>query len=241
MLTNDIKNNYNLYDISKINKEAEIVDKWACSKNMDAYKRYTINGYFEDINTALRTGITDNFGVPDDIKMLDELFKTVPNVITPKQDMIVYRGAYLDSELKKIIDGKSSTDIYIEKGFASTSKDKVVAKSFAFMDDQEKILLRIQVPKGSKVIDDEKLPSYARSKMIAEKEVLLPRNAQFKITGYNPKTKVADAVFIGQKQPLLMPEFKKFEGMCILSDINKININKSNKHNNKDWNIEKKR
>ena len=143
-------------------------------------------------------------------------------------------------ELKKIIDGKSSTDIYIEKGFASTSKDKVVAKCFAFMDDQEKILLRIQVPKGSKVIDDEKLPSYARSKMIAEKEVLLPRNAQFKITGYNPKTKVVDAVFIGQKQPLTMPEFKKFTGMDILSDINKINIDKFNKLNkptNKDWNI----
>ena len=27
MLTNDIKNNYNLYDISKNNKEAEIVDE----------------------------------------------------------------------------------------------------------------------------------------------------------------------------------------------------------------------
>lgn len=242
MNINDIKNNYKPYDTSKINKEAEIIDEWACSKNMGAYKRYTLNGYFEDINTALRTGITDNLGVPDDIEMLDELFQTIPKEITPKQDMIVYRGAYLDSDLKEIIEGKSSTDIYTEKGFASTSKDKVVAKSFVFLDNQEKIILRIQIPKGSKVIDDENLPAYARSKMIAEKEVLLPRNAQFKITGYNPKSKTIDAIYLGQKQPLTMPEFKKFKGMSILSDINKanmhININKSNKPSNKDWNLE---
>lgn len=224
--TNQEKN-FNNFDFNKVDKGTVAIDKWcSSSKDFEAYKRYTQNSFFEQINGALRSGLTDDYFVLNDIECLDRIFKTMPDEATPKEDMVVYRGTYLSKDLKDIIDGKSSTDIFVEKGFASTSKSKNVAKSFAYAENPDKILLKITIPKGSKVIDDEELPSYARSKMQAEQEVLIPRNAQFKILSYNPRTKTADAIYLGQKYPLKMPEVIKVSGADILSNINKIMVNK---------------
>lgn len=214
------------FSYKDLNKEDQVVDSWCSSRDFNAYRRYTANGYFEKINSALRTGYTDDICVEDDILALDRLFQQVPKQITPKTDMEVFRGVSLKKELTDILQGKSDTDIYVDKAFVSTSKSKQVAKQFALGED--KVILHITIPKGSKIIDDYYLPSYVRSKMAGEEEVLLPRNAQFKITNYNPKTKVVDAIYLGSKCTSEMPQLYRYSGRDVLSDLNKTFINTKN-------------
>ena len=211
----NLGNNYLL----KINKESQQIESWCLSRDFDVYKRYTKNGYFEKINNALRTGYTNDFFVQDDIQALDRLFQKMPTQIIPKMDTTVYRGTYLTQELNDILNEKSNTDIFTDKGFVSTSRSKQVAKQFA--NHEDKILLKITVPKGSKVIDDERLPSYVASIMKGEQEVLLPRNAQFKVLSYDEKSGIVDVLYLGQKQPLEMPTLFEHSGFDVLSDINK--------------------
>ena len=215
-------NNVDFFN-NKENSTSAAIDDWCTTKDFYAYKRYTLNSYFESINEALRSGFTNDFSIKYDIQQLDNVFKTIPEKIKPQKDMEVYRGAYLSDELKNIIKGNSKTNIYTDQGFVSTSKNINVANRFAKGND--KVLLHITIPKGSSVIEDEKLPSYARSKM-KEEEVLLPRNSQFKILSYNPITKTVEAEFIGQKKPLDFPTYTEDSGRNTLSDINKIFINK---------------
>lgn len=213
------KTNLEIYDkpIKKLNSEA--IDEWAPAKLMSVFSRYTQNSYFEQINNALRSGYSESILVNDDIEALDKLFKLVPNKLKNKTPMTVYRGALLTKELDDILKGKSKTDIYTEKAFVSTSKSKQVAKQFAMYGD--KVILEIELPKNTTFIEDSMLPSYARSKMSNEEEVLLPRNAQFKITGFDPKTKIVKATYLGQKQPLEMPEIFEYSGSDMLSNLNK--------------------
>ena len=195
------------------------IENWAPDKYMRAFSRYTQNGYFEDINTALRTGCSKNIFVNEDIDALDKLFKLVPDKFKNKTPMTVYRGAYLTSDLADILQGKSKTDTFIEKAFVSTSRNRQVAQRFAM--DENKIILEIELPKNTTFVEDAILPSYARSKMSGEEEVLLPRNAQFKIIGFNPKTKTAKVIYLGQQKPLEMPEVFEYSGEDILSKLNK--------------------
>ena len=213
------KTNLEIFDkpIKKLNSEA--IDEWAPAKLMSVFSRYTQNSYFEQINNALRSGYSESILVNDDIEALDKLFKLVPNKLKNKTPMTVYRGALLTKELDDIFKGKSKTDIYTEKAFVSTSKSKQVAKQFAMYGD--KVILEIELPKNTTFIEDSMLPSYARSRMSNEEEVLLPRNAQFKITDFDPKTKIVKATYLGQKQPLEMPEIFEYSGSDMLSNLNK--------------------
>lgn len=213
------KTNYEIYDkpITKLNLEA--IDDWAPAKLMSVFSRYTQNSYFKQINNALRSGYSESILVNDDIEALDKLFKLVPNKLKNKTPMTVYRGALLTKELDDIIQGKSKTDIYTEKAFVSTSKSKQVAKQFAMYGD--KVILEIEIPKNSTFLEDSMFLSFARSKMSNEEEVLLPRNAQFKITGFDPKSKIVRATYIGQKQPLEMPEIFEYSGADMISNLNK--------------------
>lgn len=206
-------------DWKNVQKTSPEMDTWVLSREFRVYKDYTLNSYFEEINNSLRSGLTDNICMNDAINALDTLFQTMPKQATPKTDMEVYRGTLLTKELNDIITGKAKTDIYTEKGFVSTSKSKQIAKQFALGED--KVIMHITVPKGSKVIDDSILPSYIASKMSNEQEVLLPRNSQFKILSYNPKTRIVEAEFIGQAQPLEMPTYSKYSGYDILANLNK--------------------
>ncbi len=213
------KTNYEIYDrpITKLNSEA--IDDWAPPRLMTVFSRYTQNSYFEQINNALRSGYSESVLVNDDIEALDKLFKLVPNKLKNKTPMTVYRGARITKELDDILQGKANTDIFTEKAFVSTSKNKQVAKQFAMRND--KIVFEIEIPVNSTFIEDSMMPSYARSKMTNEEEVLLPRNAQFKITGFDPKTRTVKATYLGQKQPLEMPEIFEYSGASVMSDMNK--------------------
>ncbi len=195
----------NIYDLKLKNQYNSCTDieNWCLSSPFDSYKAYTKNGLFEKINSFLRYGITDEIFIENYIRNLDKLFETLPQKLRNTVPLEVYRGIKLNPELEQLINGKLDSDIYLDKGFVSTSKSKSIAKQFMGEDG---VLFHIIIPRNSVIIDDEKLPSYARSFMKTEQEVLLPRNAQFKILSYNPKTGILEAEYIGQKQPLEMPQ-----------------------------------
>lgn len=195
----------NIYDLKLKNQYNSCTDieNWCLSSPFDSYKAYTKNGLFEKINSFLRYGITDEIFIENYIRNLDKLFETLPQKLRNTVPLEVYRGIKLNPELEQLINGKLDSDIYLDKGFVSTSKSKSIAKQFMGEDG---VLFHIIIPRNSVIIDDEKLPSYARSFMKTEQEVLLPRNAQFKILSYNPKTGIVEAEYIGQKQPLEMPQ-----------------------------------
>ena len=67
--------------------------------------------------------------------------------------------------------------------------------------------------------------------MSNEEEVLLPRNAQFKIVNYNPKTRIVNAVYLGSKSNSELPELLEYSGRDMISDLNKnLIINKKNSY-----------
>ena len=218
-----INNFYEFEKKNKYNTNLEI-DNWCLSRHFNSYKEYTKNGLFEKINGFLRYGITDDIFTENYIRNLDRLFETLPQKLRNTVPLEVYRGIKLNPELEQLINGKLDSDIYLDKGFVSTSKSKSIAKQFMGEDG---VLFHIIIPRNSVIIDDEKLPSYARSFMKTEQEVLLPRNAQFKILSYNPKTGIVEAEYIGQKQPLEMPQKIILQThQEIFGEYNKILLNK---------------
>lgn len=218
-----INNFYEFEKKNKYNTNLEI-DNWCLSRHFNSYKAYTKNGLFEKINSFLRHGITDDIFTENYIRNLDRLFETLPQKLRNTVPLEVYRGIKLNPELEQLINGKLDSDIYLDKGFVSTSKSKSIAKQFMGEDG---VLFHIIIPRNSVIIDDEKLPSYARSFMKTEQEVLLPRNAQFKILSYNPKTGIVEAEYIGQKQPLEMPQKIILQThQEIFGEYNKILLNK---------------
>lgn len=226
-----IKQNYEIYNNPIMKRNSEALDNWAPCKLMSVFAKYTQNSYFEQINNALRSGYSRNELVNDDIEALDKLFKLVPNKLKNKTPLTVYRGARITKELDEILQGKAKTDIFTEKAFVSTSRNKNVAKQFAMRKD--KIIFEITLPENTTFIEDSMLPSHARSKMSGEEEVLLPRNAQFKITGFDPKTRIVKATYLGQKQPLDMPEIFEYSGASLLGCLNKnLLLNEKEPQNN---------
>lgn len=196
---------------------------WCSSNVANSYRRYTEDSYYHSINNALRTGITDSAAVIADIENLDLMFNTLPEDMKNQRQIDVYRGMTFTSELKSALQHTNGTNILTEKGFISTSKDKKIAQNFAAMDD--KVVMHIVIPEHSTILDDEQMPDSIRSAKRNEREVLLPRNAQFKILSYNPESNIIEAVYIGQKKPLKKPQFvyeRSYD--CILSDLNKSTI-----------------
>lgn len=216
----------NIYELTKKNKYNinSNVDDWCLSSPFNAYKAYTRNGLFEKINDFLRYGITDDIFIGDYVRKLDKLFETLPKTLRNTTPLEVYRGVKLNPELEQLINKKLDSDIYVDKGFVSTSKSKSIAKQFM---GEKGVLFHIIIPRNSAIIDDEKLPSYARSLMRTEQEVLLPRNAQLRILSYNPKTGIVEAEYMEQKQPLEMPSTTTFAShQETFGKYNKILINK---------------
>ena len=72
------------YKINTQKTITEEIDNWIPYEHLDVFFRYTQNSYFEDINTALRTGVSESVSVIKDIEALDKLFKLVPNKLKNK-------------------------------------------------------------------------------------------------------------------------------------------------------------
>lgn len=167
-------------------------DKYAFYKNhkveIKAVEAYQ-NGYI-GINTYLRDN-SRSFNaealvaIPKKIKALDRIYAANSKLATILlEETTVYRGVRdVDGKTFNFIKGKE----FVDKGFVSTSKK--ILESFGGLNFdhsdliQEKYLLKIILPKKSKVIDIEKIVQKMTNNEFYEyeREILLQRNAHFDV------------------------------------------------------------
>lgn len=141
-----------------------------------AAQRYTGSTY-RDINSALRKGSTHHL-----VPSIDAaIAKTAAT-----QKMVVVRGVSSSgmSSWLAVSGGELKVGAVIkDKGFVSTTRVASVASSFA--GGGTGFGLKINIPKGSKILPLKSISNYAQ-----EDEFLLPRGSAFKITAYDEKSKV---------------------------------------------------
>lgn len=149
------------------------------AKHLRAIKRYTGPGHVE-INGDLRGDSNGDPAVHSDIYWLDRALEAVavPEVLE------VYRGIdrVYAQELERR--GLRSGDIIQDKGFLSTSRNRGVARRFLGYEEGG-MLLRILIPKGSCALD---LSLYSTNP--DEQEILLPREANRRVLGYDAENDV---------------------------------------------------
>ncbi len=98
--------NYEKFDkIDKINKIDRSIYEWSYQKEFGVYKRYTKNGHYQQINSALRNGFTDDILVNDEISRLDKLFETLPQKLRNRTPIQVYRGVALNYDIYNFLQG----------------------------------------------------------------------------------------------------------------------------------------
>lgn len=146
---------------------------------------YQTVGY-RDINADLRgTGDRGDYyteaEVKDDVKDIDAAIAL--NKVS--EDTVVYRG--INGPLAdKLINGRIGMSL-TDKGYASTTKDDVVAHKFASKfgadPNQPSVLARITIPAGHNALDMAQVPGHVHDD---EHEVLLPRGSKFTVTNYGP-------------------------------------------------------
>lgn len=139
---------------------------------------YTLDGY-DTLNHYLR-GTLDWEQDEDADAKLDKKTAAITHALAdaPKmeEDVVVYRGM----KAKWLGDLKVG-QTYEDKGFVSTSTNVNVAMSFPqrVQFESEKALVRVVIPKGAQAAY---LAADERHRASSEDEVLLQRNAQFKVT-----------------------------------------------------------
>lgn len=152
---------------------------------------YQGNGYIT-MNGHLRQGKYESPEVKESIAILDSVMKTAAKT---QESVTVYRG------LAKLPEGLKSGSVFIDKGYVSTSTDKGAADKIAReAKDDIPIVMQIKIPKGKPALSMEH--ATGKTKYSTEREVLLPRNAKFKIERleYMPGDKpyfVAYAKYLG--------------------------------------------
>lgn len=156
------------------NKQSDKKDKQEevkfSDRQLEAIDFYQTKSY-QAINIRLREGLEMPDKLQQTVNQLDSAFSP------SEKNMKVYRGVTLTKdELKKISNLKEG-DIYNEPAYSSTSQDKGEAEVFAF-DDGSSFLFEISVPKGSDILD----LSQTSELMQNEKEILLPKGSNFKVT-----------------------------------------------------------
>ena len=142
------------------------------AEQKDALQNY-ING--SDVNYYARKG-----KLTKDAKGLDELMKSASSVMT------VFRGVPIDmdEDYSKAIFNAKVGDTLTDKGFLSTSLSLEAAESHV-EEEYQSVIFKINVPKGSKLIDVNDTYSKAFNKKNVyhmEQEVLLHRNTKLKVT-----------------------------------------------------------
>lgn len=146
------------------------------SVETSAAKKYTGSTY-HDINGALRKGSTHSL-----VPQLDAALAKSAAVT----DMTVVRGVSANGMQSWLAatGGELKVGAVIrDKGYVSTTRSAKVASNFA--GGGTGYGLKINIPKGSKILPLKSISNYAQ-----EDEFLLPRGSGFRITGYDPKTRV---------------------------------------------------
>lgn len=145
-------------------------NKGISQEEHNAISNYSVSGH-ATINRGLRR--EELFKYP---KRLQDQVKAIDAIVARAkipEDLMVFRGLEWP-ELAK--GGKSLIGTIIEdKGFVSTSLGKDFAEKF--LRSENSVLMRIKLPKGSNVAPI----SYANPVMINVREMLIGRNARFRV------------------------------------------------------------
>ena len=150
------------------------------SEEDKAIQLYTSFGY-HSMNDRLR--YSEKYKgkkLTDEAKKTEESIETLSKFIrshkTP-EDIVVYRGIKKGlAEKLKYEYMLQTNDILADDGFVSTSSDRSVANAFTNYDD-EGIILKIFVPKGSHAISVRDVSPYGDK----ENEVILDKGAKFRV------------------------------------------------------------
>ncbi len=149
----------------------------------DALDNYTRAG-FGRINHGLRHDLPLSEQSQEDIKQLDSAM--AKKVI--EEDTVVYRG-YAQKTFKDKTDEQLRNAEIVDKAYVSTTKDIGVGQGFAKLrsdDVNPPVIAEIKIPSGTHGLDITKEINNWNAEN--EKEVLLPRNTKFKVTGAEIKT-----------------------------------------------------
>jgi hypothetical protein len=149
------------------------------SEEDKAIQKYTTWGFYL-MNDRLRYPEKYKKDNSAEAKETEESIETLSKYIrshkTP-EDIIVYRGIKKGlAEKLKYEYMLQTNDILADDGFVSTSSDRSVANSFTSYDENG-IILKILVPKGSHAISVRDVSPYGAQ----ENEVILDKGAKFKV------------------------------------------------------------
>jgi len=139
------------------------LDSALTSDETDSMGRYTTSGY--EMNKDLRSGKENYYA--NDIK---GAFKKIKPL---SEDIRLFRGLSVTNDF---LDQLKSSEYITDKAFTSLTSDPGSALSFftkaARGENEQKIILRVDIPKGSKVLDMQNP---------IEKEFLLNTGSKFKM------------------------------------------------------------
>jgi hypothetical protein len=137
-------------------------------ESMKTVKWYQHNGY-NTLNAILRSGKP----APSWSTELSTVDKAISTAAPLKEAIVVHRG------MTKVPEGLKEGAVIHDKAYVSTTTDAKIAQDFAGKSPGG-CEFRITLPKGHRVLSMEHA---TKSKQFSrEKEVLLPRNAQFRVT-----------------------------------------------------------
>ena len=126
------------------------------------------------------------------MKRIENMFQDESKVFRTDEDKTLYRALqkFLSQEQKDAL--STIGEIYIDDSFCSTSESLDVAKRFSCGNP----ILKINVPKGSKFIDVERLFNIDRPHW-REEELLFDKNSKFLVTGYDSKNNIIEVDYLG--------------------------------------------
>ena len=153
------------------------------------------SGHYSEVNDYLRG--TGDYLSSEEIGKVKETTKDLENLIDVSPPLEIgettYRGiSNNDQEVVDRFSQLQAGDSFVDPAFTSLSRDMEVARGF--MIDKEGIVLKVELPKGTKVLD---INAFRRTFSGREKEVILAPKTKFVVS--SPAAKIDGITVIGLK------------------------------------------
>lgn len=193
-ITNAFKHNKNTQETFVYDKDGNLTHYFS-KEDREALFYYKYHP--DSIHTKFRKGKNHWGGSFQDetnemANRLINIFNDENKIFRTTEDKTLYRA--LQKELtEEQMDALSTIGgVYTDPSFCSTAENLDVAKRFSCGNP----ILKINVPKGSKYMDIERLFNID-SKHWREKELLLDRNSKFLVTGFDTENNIIEVDYIG--------------------------------------------
>ena len=148
----------------------------------DALGEYKSYGYGK-INEYLRLNhlsVFDELSVKNAVTAIDNVMEIAPGLPEPIMTYRLIGQGSVNNQIDELFAGLRSGDVWIDKGYSSTSLDKNFVESF-----KNGWLVEIENPQGTKGVMLDGLRS-KNSKINKESEWLLPRDTNFEVLETDP-------------------------------------------------------